>query len=140
MLMHHPAPPVLIAGVAIVGMSIAFGRIFDQGEDFEPYKGQVVITESQMAFGDTKSGNTIAVMGTITNTSSVPWKEIEFHADFVDAAGRRTDVGEKREAWVRLSPNASSSFKASFRREFAETNYARHTIRVVGAKDARARW
>jgi hypothetical protein len=79
-------------------------------------------------------------MGTIKNTSPVPWKEIQFHVDFLDASGKRADVGEREDYNFRLPANGTSSFKVSFRREFPETNYAKHIVRVVTAKDARARW
>jgi hypothetical protein len=140
MVMFHPAFHVLFALLPIAVMLFVFANIFDTGESYESYKDQIVITESQLAFGDTKSGATVAVMGTIQNTSPVPWKEIQFHVDFFDAQGRRADVGEREDYTFRLPANGISSFKVSFRREFPETNYAKHAVRVVAAKDARARW
>ena len=115
-------------------------KTFDKGASYETYKDQIAIANGQVAFGDTKSVSTVAVMGTIKNASPIPWKEIRFHADFTDAAGKTADVGQKEEYSFYLPPNAASSFKVSFHREFAETNYVKHNIRVVAAKDARARW
>ena len=140
MVMYHPAFMVLFACLPMGAILFVLGTIFDTGENYETYKDQVVITDSQIAFGDTKSGATIAVMGTIKNTSPVSWKEIQFHADFLDGSGRRTDVGERENNGFRLPANGTSSFKVSFRREFPETNYVKHSVRVVAAKDARARW
>ena len=140
LVMYHPVFMALFACVPLLVMLIVFTRLLDPGENYETYKDQVVITDSQIAFGDTKSSSTVAVIGTIKNTSLVPWKEIQFHVDFFDAAGKRTDVGEKEDYSFRLSANGTSSFKVSFRREFPETNYVKHTVRVVAAKDARARW
>jgi hypothetical protein len=140
MVMYHPAFMVLFASLPLAAMLFVFANIFDTGEKYETYKDQVAITESQLVFGDTKSGATIAVMGTIKNTSPVPWKEIQFHVDFLDASGKRADVGEREDYNFRLPANGTSSFKVSFRREFPETNYAKHIVRVVTAKDARARW
>jgi ribosomal protein L40E len=140
MILYHPAFAVLFACLPMAAMLIVFATIFDRGENYEGYKDQIVIQDSQIVFGDTKSAATVAVLGMIKNTSPVPWKEIQFHADFLDAEGRRADVGEKEEYSLYLPPSATSSFKVSFRREFPETNYVKHTIRVVAAKDARARW
>ncbi len=140
MVMYHPAFIALFACLPLGAMLIMFATIFDAGQNYETYRDQVVITDSQIAYGDTKSGATVAVIGTIKNTSPFSWKEIQFHVDFLDAAGRRTDVGEKEDNSFRLPANGTSSFKVSFRREFPETNYVRHTVRVVAAKDARARW
>ena len=117
-----------------------FTSFFDRGEDYEPYKDQIRIADSQIAFGDTKSGATVAVVGTITNASRVSWRDIQFHVDFLNAAGKRADVGEREDYNFRLPPRETSSFKVSFRREFPETNHVTPVVRVVGAKDLRARW
>ena len=60
--------------------------------------------------------------------------------DFFDADGRRADVGQKEEYSFYLPAQAATSFKISFRRECPETNYVKHSVRVLTAKDARARW
>jgi hypothetical protein len=140
MILFHPAFAVLGACIPLAGMLIVFSTIFDQGENYQHYKDQIEITDSEIALGETKSGATVAVIGTIRNKSPVPWKEIQFHAEFLDAQGRRTDVGEREDGSFYLPANGMSSFKVSFRREFPETNYVKHTVRVATAKDARARW
>jgi|SRR2546426_10019851 len=140
MLMFHPGFVALFACLPIAAMLIIFGTVFDAGANYENYKDQIVITDSQLVFGDMKSGATVAVIGTIKNVSPVSWKEIQFHVDFLDAAGKRIDVGEREDYSFRLPANGTSSFKVSFRREFPETNYVKQSVRVVAAKDARARW
>jgi hypothetical protein len=114
--------------------------MFDQGEEYQNYEDQLSITDSEIAFGETKSSATVAVIGTIRNSSPVPWKEIQFHVDFFDAKGKRADVGQKEYDSLYVAAKATSSFKVSFRREFPETNYVSHNVRVVAAKDARVRW
>jgi hypothetical protein len=140
MVMFHPAFAVLFACVPMAAMLFVFATVYDTGENYERYKDQIVISDSQLAFGDTKSGATVAVIGTIRNTSLVSWKEIQFHVNFFDAQGRRADVGEREDYNFRLPASGTSSFKVSFRREFPETNYVKHDVRVVAAKDAKARW
>ena len=121
-------------------MMIPFFIILDTGKNYDSYKDQIVISDSQIAFGHTDSGSTVAVIGIIENTSQVSWKEIQFHVDFLDAEGKRVDVGESRDFGFRLPAGETSSFKVSFRREFPETNYVRPVVRIVAARDARARW
>jgi hypothetical protein len=140
LIVFHPAMVALFAVLPIAAVLIIFVNVFDQGENYEDYKGQIIVTESQLAFGDTKSSATVVVMGTIKNTSSVPWKDVQFHVDFFDASEKRADVGEKEDYSFHLPANETSSFKVSFRREFPEENYIKHNVRVVTAKDARARW
>jgi hypothetical protein len=140
MLFYHPAIAVLLATVPFATIWILFANMFDPGENFEVYQNQIIITESALAFGETKSESTVAIVGTIKNTSRISWKDIYFHADFFDAQGHRKDAGEKQDYSFRLPAGGISSFKISFRREFPESNYVKHEVRVVAAKDARARW
>ena len=140
LVMFHPAFTVCFACLPLVAMLFVFASIFDTGENYETYKDQIHITDKQIVFGDTKSAATVAVIGTITNASRVSWKEIQFHVDFLDAAGKRADVGERDDFNFRLPAGETSSFKVSFRREFPETNYVTPVVRIVGAKDVRARW
>lgn len=133
-------PRFFFACLPMAVMLIAFATLFDTGEKYEIYKNQITITDTQIALGDTKSGATVAVIGLIKNTSRVSWKEILFHVDFLDAAGKRVDVGEREDYNFRLPAGETSSFKVSFRREFSETNYVQPVVRIVGAKDERARW
>jgi hypothetical protein len=140
MFLYHPAFAVLAACLPILGMLIAITMIFDRGEEFETYKNQIAITDTQLTFGETKSAKTVDVMGTIKNTSPIPWKEIQFHVDFLNATGKRIDVGHKDQYGFYLPANGTSSFKVSFPMEFPETNYAKPIISVSTAKDARARW
>ena len=122
----------------MITVLIVFSYIFDMGENYETYKNQILISDSQIVFGDTKSGATVAVIGTIKNSSKVSWKEIQFHVDFFDAAGRRADVGEKDDYSFRLPASETSSFKVSFRKEFPNTDYVKAVVHIVGAKDVRA--
>jgi hypothetical protein len=136
--MYHPGFAVLIFSLPMVFMLIVISNIFERGENYEVYKDQISVSDNKIFFGDSKSGATVAVIGTIKNTSKVSWKEVKFHVDFFDAAGRRADVGEKDDYSFTLPASGTSSFKVSFRREFSETNYVKPEVRVVGAKDVRA--
>ena len=140
MVMFHPAFAVCFTFLPLAIMMIAFGSIFDRGKDFETYKDQISISDSQIVFGETKTGAIVAVIGTIQNTSQVSWKEIQFHIDFLDAKGNRVDVGAKEESSLQLPAGGTCSFKVSFRREFPEINYVKPVVCVVAAKDVRARW
>jgi hypothetical protein len=140
MFLYHPAFAVLCACIPFSAMIIVFSSIFDAGENYETYKDQITISDSQLAFGDTKSGATVDVIGTIKNASSVSWRDVQFHVDFLNANGKRMDVGEKENYNYYLPANGTSSFKVSFPLEFPETNYVKFVARVVTAKDARARW
>ena len=140
MFLYHPVFAALAACLPITGMLIAFSMFFDRGGDYETYKNQIAITDGQLVFGETKSGKTVDVIGTIKNTSPISWKEIQFHVDFFNATGKRIDVGHKEQYNFYLPANGASSFKVTFPMEFPETNYAKPVVSVSTAKDARARW
>ena len=138
--MFHPGFAVLLFSLPLVAMMIVFSTFFDPGENYATYKDQIVISDCQIAFGNTKSAATAAVIGTIKNTSKVSWKDIKFHVDFFDAAGKRADVGQREEYSYGLAAGETSSFKVSFTREYPETNYVKPVVRIVGATDMRSRW
>jgi hypothetical protein len=138
--LFHPAFAGVFVMIVALSPIIFFARMLRRGEEFERYSDQIQITESRIAFGETKSGNTIAVIGTIKNNSAIPWKYVHFQVDFQDANGQRVDSGQSEEYSYVLPAGESQSFKISFRREFPETNYVHHTVRAVWAKDARTEW
>lgn len=139
-LTHHPALPVLSLVMPWIAILVMLVRFFAPGENFEDHKAKVVISEAQLAFGETKSGKTVDVIGMITNGSSFSWKEPELHVDFLNASGKRVDVGHKANYFTHLQANGSSSFKLSFPMEFPETNYAKPVVTVVTARDASSRF
>src|SRR5665213_3290938 len=69
MFMFHPAFAILICSLPMITVLIVFSYIFVMGENYETYKNQILISDSQIVFGDTKSGATVAVIGTIKNSS-----------------------------------------------------------------------
>ena len=140
MMMFHPGFAVLFFSLPLVVMMIVFSTFLDPGENYATYKDQIVVSDCQIALGDTKSAATVAVIGTIQNTSKVSWKDIKFHVDFFDAAGKRADVGQREEYSYGLAAGETSSFKVSFSREFPATNYVKPVVRIVGATDMKSRF
>ena len=139
-IIFHPATVALAILIPMLVVPYSFSRMLSKGEDFLPYSGQVQITESRIGFGESTNAATVAIIGTIKNSSPIPWKDILFQVDFQDANGQLVDAGQKAPYLYFLPAGDSLSFKVSFRREFPETNYVHHTIRVVSAKDGRAMW
>jgi hypothetical protein len=131
---------IAIGILPMLGFAIMMDSMMSKGEDFEPHRGELAVTESQIYFGETKTSATVGVMGSVKNSGKISWKEVNFHVDFVDATGKRVDVNE-REAYGYEAPAGSeSSFKISFSREFPQEKYARARVTIVRAKDVRARF
>jgi hypothetical protein len=140
MLMHHPAVAVALATAPLLFMLFFIGSMLDPGKPYESFRDQIEVVESHMSFGETKAGDTVAVIGTVQNKSPVPWENVVFQVEFVDAAGSRIDAGQKLEYSMRLPAKESLGFKVSLKREFPKEQYAKHSVRIVAAKDARARF
>lgn len=140
MWLFHPAFAAVLVMIPFIIMMIAVTSMMDRGQNFAVYASQMVVTNSRIVFGEKKSGPTVAVVGTIKNTSPVPWKDAYFHVDFFGPAGKLTDSGAVENYEYYIPANETASFKVSFTREFPETNYVKTVVRVMGAKDARAPW
>ncbi len=136
-------PASLVAMVCSVFLTAFYGmnRLFDQGELYSYSDDQILVLESAISFGQTqKSGPTVAVLGTVTNTTPTPWSRVRFHVRFTGADGRTIDAGQQQQWDLVLPPHAVIVFKLSFPREFDPSNYLSHSVQVIGAADARARF
>ena len=144
MVMFHPAFAVLFAVIPMVLvfglMGTMFQRMVDPGADFQSYSDQIKVVQSNVRFGNSKCGPTVAVVGRMRNESDVDWKEVNFQVEFLDENGQLVDAGQEFKYSYSLPSQEELAFKVSFRREFSESTYAAHKIRVVSAKDAKARF
>lgn len=97
LIFYHPAIAAMLATapliIALLMGKAAMETVFGQGEQFGLYKAQVSVTESHLAFGESRSNATIAVLGEVRNASPVVWKDAVLQVDFFDAAGKRIEVG-----------------------------------------------
>jgi hypothetical protein len=138
--LYHPGFATVLAGLPMFALWFFLAQLFHRGEDYEQYKDQISITESEAVFGESKSGGTVGVIGMISNKSSVPWTDVRFHVEFFDSAGKRVDVAQRGQYEFHLPPRGTLSFKVSFGREFPQSNYVKHSVHIASAKDARAKW
>lgn len=120
---------------------VMMDRILSKGEPFRDYAQQITIVESKMEFGkeeDEQGRSIVAVVGRIKNASPIDWKELHLQVDFLDSKGELIDAGQ--ESWCSpfLPANDEVAFKVSFTRQFPESQYAQHKIRVAYAVENRA--
>jgi hypothetical protein len=114
--------------------------VFDKGENYQQYADQIGITEHAMAFGENRGIPMVNIIGTLSNKSPVPWTDLRFQIDVQNATGQRVDTGQVQHYSYVLPAGDALAFKVGFKREFPETNYVSYTIRIVSARDDRARW
>jgi len=144
MVTFHPGFGVLFLAVPMMIIFILTGtmfqRMFSPGENFQQYSDQIRVVTSELRFGEGKCGPTVAVVGRMKNESGVDWKEVNFQVEFLDANGQLVDAGQEFKYLYSLPSGKEVAFKVSFRREFAESVYVVHKIRVISAKDGKARF
>lgn len=120
---------------------MAIKDILAVGEPFQKYADQITITESKMQFGQDQNGPTIAVIGRIENTSPLDWKYVRLQVEFSNSDGKLVDAGQQTEySSPRLPADQDIAFKVSFPRQFPESEYTNHKIRVISAVDCKQRF
>jgi len=136
---YHPLSSMVPVLLCFVIGGYFFAQIFDKGQSFEPYRSQVHITNSELQFGELRTGPTVAVVGTIQNGSNITWKTVTLEVQYFDKAHKLIDTKQSKQ-WsdeVYLPARGSSAFKISQPREFNSNDYASYEIRVVDARDRR---
>jgi len=138
LLMYNPLFTGSLYLVAVLVMVNSMTNIFKSEDDlYRDCASQLHVLDSKLFFGETKCGDTVSVIGTITNQGVVSAQDVVVQADFMDGSGNRVDAGQRTDWKLYVPANASIPFKVTFAREFPKTNYVRHAISVIGAKDAR---
>jgi hypothetical protein len=131
---------IVIVLIFYVLMAYLVSKIFDKGEDFTPYRNQITISDSELKFGEKKSGETVAVIGTMSNKSSVPWKDVQIEVRFYDSNGKMIDSKQDKDYSFEVPANGNAAFKVSTLREFPKEQYVKCDVAIISARDARARW
>lgn len=144
-IMLHPAFVMIPLFLFLVVFLVIFPRmihnnIFHEGEKFRLHAGEITIQQSELKFGELESGPTVVVLGTVRNSGEFSWKEVYYDVQLFDGDNNLIDATQKGKYSFVIPANGSSSFKVSFPREFPEEHYVSHKVRVVSARDARARF
>jgi hypothetical protein len=115
-------------------------RIFKplrQWEQFSQHAQEIRLIEDKMEFGEDQCGPAVIIVGKVKNGAQVDWKDVRFQVDFFDPKGQLFDTGQQEAYTYRLPAGQECPFKVSFRRQFPEKEYAKHSVRVISAVDSR---
>ena len=144
MIVWHPAFAVFLIMIPYLivfsSVRLIFKSMFDQGEDFTPYRNQIIINKSEPKFGETSHGPTVVVMGEIKNISNLSWKDVQLEVRFYDKDNNLIDTDQKEKYSFVVPANDISTFKVSIPREFPEEQYASCKVRILSAQDSRTMW
>ena len=127
-------PLMILYGIV---MQTFLGRMVREWEPFSKHSQEVTIVEDKMEFGEDQCGPAVIVVGKVKNASQVDWKDVRFQIDFFNPKGQLFDTGQQEAYTYRLPAGQECPFKVSFRRQFPEKEYAKHTVRIISAVDSR---
>jgi len=118
-----------------------FKTMNPDGVTFSSAQDKVSVENAFMAFGEDeccKDGKfqSVAVIGTLKNSSPVSWKDLRLEVQFFDKDGKLSDAVQQGQYSYFLPGNGEAKFKVSARREFPKESYASFKVRVMNAKDA----
>lgn len=120
-----------------VGFMIFLGTIFSPGRNFEEYKDQLTITESEMHFSQTTNGNFISTIGQIKNNSPYAWKDLQIEVQYFNNNGHMIDTRTEERYSEIISAGSIEAFRIRGPADKPEAAYSTQKIFVRSAKDSR---
>ncbi len=129
--------PLLMLLSLFLGAGAWLRQIFGPGRDFEPFRGQILVENSNVHFGQGTNGNFISAIGTLRNASPYAWKEIQLEAQYYDSNGRLVDTRSESRFGDTLLPGTTNAFRIRGPADKPESAYVSHKVFVRSAKDAR---
>ena len=132
--------PLLVILIFIPLMTKHFINMFEAGEEFAEYSSQVIVTESDLSFGERDGEATVCVIGRVKNQSPIDWKEISLQVAFFDSLGNLIDADQDFEYYYKLPAGTEIAFKVSFPREFPQEIYNEYKVSVIHATELKDRW
>jgi len=131
----------LVMIVVLIGVGAFVDKMFGPKEQFAVYRDEIRVINSQ--FNQRISGSNVwnTVVGTITNSSSIGWKDIGIEAQFFDRTGKLIDaitVNVSDYRGVVILPHGETSFKIEGRASHPAADYETNKLNVRWAKDVDA--
>jgi hypothetical protein len=132
-------PLIFIPLMVLYGilMQTVLGRMVREWEPFPKHSQEVRLIEDKMEFGEDQCGPAVIIVGKVKNDAQVDWKDVRFQVDFFNPKGQLFDTGQQEAYTYRLPAGQECAFKVSFRRQFPEKEYTKHSARVISAVDSR---
>jgi len=132
---RNPASAI-IAAIAIMAFGSWFiDSLFSPKHDFESFKNKIEITKNSIEFGNNSCGQTVAILGSIKNNSQIDWRAVKFEIVFYDNDNNVTDTEQIEKYSFSLPANEEVPFKLSMKKEFDDTRYIGHRIRIISARE-----
>lgn len=93
------------------------------------------ITESRIEFGKNScGGQTVTVLGNITNKTDTSWISPQFELVFYDNKENVTDTEQIDKHSFNIPAQETLPFKLSMKKEFDDSKYIGHDVRIIYAQ------
>jgi hypothetical protein len=138
-----PSVTITVGLMFCLLVMLMFGSIFTamlsdilgKGESFAAHQDALEISESKLTFGEKKDCPTVVILGKIRNKSRINWESIHLEVNCYNSKNELVDTVQDRDYSLMAPAETSVSFKVSFAREFPETAYEKHEVKIVHAKN-----
>ncbi len=141
------ANPILMGGayflcwvVFMVGVGVFLERLLGAKESFAGHESEIRVVQSNFSCRSSGTNVYMTVVGTVTNTGELAWKDLAVEAQFQDASGRLIDAIQANPDYrgVALLPKGQAAFKIEGRAARPQADYTTHSVSIRWAKDPRA--
>lgn len=105
--------------------------------DPEPGLEQLVISESEMRYSSSASGNSISVVGKLRNAGNTSLENPHFEVRFFNADGKLIDSLASAPYDLIIPAKSEVSFRARGAADRPAREYAKHEIRLTGVSRVR---
>lgn len=116
-------------------------KLFGHRTPFADYRSDLSVVGSEVSHRVAGSNVYVTVVGTLTNRSSIAWKNVGVEAQFLDKSGKLIDaitVDADYYRGVAVLPHGTAAFKIEGKAARPESDYLTYKASVKWAKDADA--
>lgn len=133
-ILYNPAFSLIVFLILMYSISSYFESKLTPKIDFADYKQKITISDSRIEFGENSCGETVAIIGKLTNNTGIIWKAFTYEIKFFDADNKVSDTNQKSMYSFILPANEEVPFKVSMKKEFKTNKYQNYEIRIVSAR------
>lgn len=120
-----------------LGGMIWLNLLFSPGRDFEKFKSQIVIVNSEMHYTQMTNGNFISTIGQIRNDSPYAWKDIQMEVQYINKDGKMIDTRTENCYGEIIPAGETQAFRIRGPADKPETEYSTQKVIVRSAKDSK---
>jgi len=127
----------LVIPLMFLFMFLFFRQILPKHE-FVDYPDSLSVTSSSFSYIQTDKGPFITTVGTVKNTSGVPWADLVIEVRYYDVQKRLIDVVSEKHYYIVVLPHSESAFRVRGAASRKSEEYASAVVVIKWANEARS--